>query len=159
MMNYFLCALMTLVLYSTISTLIFFIKKEDENVLLLAGLGIVGSIVTLIFETIGEINRLLKYHIGKRSIYENVHTNEKYKCKVSCNDDMDWNNDYKLIRRYAVKKEWDGIPDIPEDVIEKSKINCSNCKYYDWCGQFGHEVKCKTDFYGKVEEFDKFEKK
>ena len=161
-MNTFYIILLTLIVYSSISTITYIITKENEDVLCAFGLGIVGLSLSGILRVVERIVRMFRYHIGKRSIFEEKATGNRYKCKTKDSDDIwHWTEGYKLIKRYAKKNEWKDIPDFSKEFIEKSKINCDNCMYDDecCCDWPYDEVRCKHDQWGKVIEFDRFEKK
>lgn len=161
-MNTFYIALTTLIVYSLISFLIYLITYENENVLFVFGLGIIGLIVVALSKIHHMITNQFKYHIGKRSIFENKETGKKYKCKTKYTSDIMWSNVYKLVRRYATKLEYEGIPDFPDDFIKMSKVNCSHCKHNKKC-DYDYDkydnVRCKHDDDCEILEFDKFEKK
>ena len=159
-MNAFYIAVLTLIIYSLISTVVFVITKENEDVLAIFGLGIVGLVLLCITNIIYKIKNKLKYHINKRSIFEEVATGNKYKCKVSDSHNVDWVPGYRLVKRYASRSEYIDIPDFSKDFIEKSRKNCDNCKYNKECDYNypRNTIKCKND-YGIIIEFDKFEKK
>ena len=162
-MNIFGIVLLTLVVYSLISTVVFIISKENEDVIVAFGLGIVGLILAGLCRIIRWIIFKFKYRIGKRSIFEETSTGNKYKCKVKDSNDIDWVPGYKMIKRYATKSEWINIPDFNKELIMRSKINCNNCKHDKpdecRCGYPYDRVKCKHDEWGAVLEFDKFESK
>ena len=161
-MNIFYVVLITLVVYSSISTIIYLITKENEDVLCAFGLGIVGLSLSGILRVVEKIVRMFRYHIGKRSIFEEKSTGDRYKCKTKDSEDIRcWTEGYKLIKRYAKKNEWKDIPDFSKEFIEKSKINCDNCKYDAECAcDFPYDgVRCKHDQWGRVIEFDEFKKK
>lgn len=159
-MNIFYIVLITLVAYSLISTIVYLIT-DNEDIVIAFGLGIVGLTLSVIMKVIYKIKNLFKYHIGKRSVFEEVSSGNKYKCKTSDTNDIQWVSGYKLIKRYAVKSECIGVPDFSKSFIENSKRNCDRCKYDKECdGSYSYEsIKCKHDEYGKVLEFDKFEKR
>ena len=154
--------IITLLIYSLITTIAYIISGENENVLIAFGLGIVGLFLLGICELIRKIRKLFKYRIGKRSIFEeDTIGGDWIKCKTKHTDDILWMPDnYKLIKRYASKSEWKGLPDFSKEFIEKSKRNCDHCKYDKEClCDFPYDkVKCKHNGYGTVIEFDKFEK-
>lgn len=161
-MNTFYIILLTLVIYSSISTITYMITKENEEVLCAFGLGIVGLSLSGILRVVERIVSIFRYHIGKRSIFEEKATGDRYKCKTNDADDIwHWTEGYKLIKRYAKKNEWKDIPDFSKEFIEHSKINCDNCMYDDecCCDWPYDEVRCKHDQWGKVIEFDEFKKK
>ena len=153
--------LLTLIVYSTIATVIYILSGENEDILLLFGLGIIGLLLIGLYHIISKIQRLFKYHIRKRSIFEDLESKQRYKCRISQTDDIYWFPRYKLIKRYARKKEWKDIPDFPDDVIEESKKQCDRCKYNKECylSVSDDRIKCKHDEYGMILKFDKFEKK
>lgn len=151
--------MITLIVYSSISTIVYLIT-DNEEIIIAFGLGIVGLILSGIMKIIYKIKNLFKYHIGKRSIFEEESSGAKFKCKTSNTNDIQWISGYKLVKRYATRTEWTNIPDFCKAFIEKSKRNCDRCKYNKECDDECHEsIKCKHDEYGKVLEFDKFEKK
>lgn len=161
-MDIFYIVLITLIAYSIISTLVYIISKDNENVAIAFGLGIFGLTLCGVLKIVRKIRDKFKYHIGKRSIFKEESTGNKYKCKVKDAEDIRcWTEGYKMIKRYAAKCEWVNIPDFSEEFIEKSKINCDNCKYDKECvcDYPRITVKCRHDGYGTVLEFDKFESK
>lgn len=151
--------LITLAIYSLISTIIYLITN-NEDIVITFGLGIVGLSLLGIMRIINKIIKLFKYHIGKRSIFEEKSSGNKYKCRTCNTGDIQWITDYKLIKRYAFKSEWVDIPDFSKAFIKNSRSNCDHCKYNKKCySEYLENIKCKHDEYGKVLEFDKFEKK
>lgn len=162
-MEVFYTVLITLVAYSIISTLAYIISKDNEDVAIAFGLGIFGLTLCGILMIVRKIINKFKYHIGKRSIFEEESTGNKYKCKVKDAADVEWMFGYKIIKRYAEKSEWFDIPDFSKEFIEKSKINCDHCKYNNagecMCDYPYDRVRCKHDEWGAVLEFDKFESK
>lgn len=159
-MNIFYIVLITLAIYSLVSTILYLIT-DNEDIVIAFGLGFVGLTLSGIMKIIHKIKNLFKYYIGKRSIFEEVSSGNKYKCKTSDTNDIQWVSDYKLIKRYAAKPEWTDIPDFNKEFVENSKINCDHCKHNKECEcEYPYiKVRCKHDGYGTVLEFDKFEKK
>lgn len=152
--------ILTLVVYSLIAMVVYVITGQNEDVLAMFGLGIVGIFLLGVHKLIVKIRDVFKYKVGKRSIFEEEATGKKYKCKTNDTHNVSWVEGYKLIKRYAIKSEWCNIPDFDNEFIEHSKINCDNCKHDKEC-QCGYpytKIKCKHDEYGAVLEFDKFEK-
>lgn len=159
-MSMFCIILLTLVIYSVIGTIAFILLSENEDVGIAFGIGIVGLVLSMILNTIHFIKRKFKYHIGKRSIFEEEVTGVKFKCKTKDANDVLWADGYKMIKRYATKSEWDGIPDFSEKFMNKCKINCDHCKHDKECSNIDVDrIKCKHNEWGNVLEFDKFEKK
>ena len=161
-MDVFYTVLITLIVYSIISTLAYIISKDNEDVAVAFGLGVFGLTLCGVLNVIRKIKDKFKYHIGKRSIFEEKGTGNKYKCRVKDAEDIRcWTEGYKMIKRYAKKSEWIDIPDFSEEFINNSKKNCDNCKYDKECvcDYPRITVKCKHDGYGTVLEFDKFENK
>ena len=162
-MDVFYIVLITLVAYSIISTLTYIISKDNEDIAIAFGLGIFGLTLCGILKIIRKIRDKFKYHIGKRSIFEEESTGNKYKCKVKDASDVEWMSGYKIIKRYAEKSEWVDIPDFSNDFIKQSKINCDHCKYNNagecMCDYPYDGVRCKHDEWGAVLEFDKFASK
>lgn len=154
-MNIFYIVLITLIVYSIISTLTYLICKENDDVIIAFGLGIFGLALCGVLRIMQAARKQFKCNIGKRSIFEEVSTGNKYKCKTKYTMDIHyWMDDYKVIKQYAKKSEWVDIPDISQEVIENSKRNCDYCKHDEACR---YDVKCKHDPWGTVLEFDKFE--
>lgn len=160
-MNIFYIILITLVVYSLISTIMYIIVREDDVVLVVFGLGIVGLLFFAVIGIIQKIVKLFKYHINKRSIFEEESSGNKYKCKTSYTNDIRLVPGYKLIKRYVSKSECIDIPDFSKEFVENSKKNCDHCKYDKECEcEYPYtKVRCKHDGYGTVLEFDKFVKK
>lgn len=151
---------LTLVVYSLIATIVFLFSGVKEDVAIVFGLGIVGMVLLGISKFICKIRDIFKYNIGKRAIFVEEATGNKYKCKTKDTENVSWAIGYKLIKRYTVKSEWVDIPDFSKEFIENSKRNCDSCKYDKEC-QCDYpytEIKCKHDEFGAVLEFDKFEK-
>lgn len=159
-MSIFYIVLITLVAYSLVSTILY-LFTDNEDIVIVFGLGIVGLTLSGIMKIIHKIKNLFKYHIDKRSIFEEVSSGNKYKCKTGDTDDIQWVSGYKLIKRYACKSEYINVPNFTKTFIENSKKNCDRCKYDKECdGSHSNEnIKCKHDEYGKVLEFDKFIKR
>lgn len=161
-MNAFYIVLITLIAYSVISTLAYIVSKDNEDVAIAFGLGIFGLTLCGALTVIQKINNKFKYHIGKRSIFEEESTGNKYKCRVKDAENIRcWTEGYKMLKRYATKSEWIGIPDFSEEFILYSKKNCDNCKHDKECAcDYPYDkVRCKHDEWGTVLEFDKFENK
>lgn len=138
----------------------YIISGENEDIIITFGLGIIGLTLLGIMKIIHKVRNLFKYHLGKRSIFEEESSGNKYKCKTKDTNDIQWVSGYKLIRRYASKTEWIDIPDFSKAFIENSKRNCDHCKHDKECEcEYPYtKVRCKHDKYGTVFEFDKFEK-
>ena len=162
-MNVFYIVLLTLIAYSLIGTILYIITKDNEDVAIAFGLGIVGLTLSGILNLIRKIVNKFKYHIGKRSIFEETSTGNKYKCKVKNANDVEWVSGYKMLKRYATKSEWIDIPDFSKELILNSKKNCNNCKHDNSsecrCDYPYDRLRCKHDEWGAVLEFDKFESK
>ena len=151
-----LTVLLTLITYSLISLSIHVISRENDDVLEFFGMGVVGWVILLILIPIFKIIKYIE-HYNKRSIFEEKDTDKQYNCKLKDTDDIIyWTEGYKLIKRYADKSEWTFTQDFSKEFIDKSKINCSHCKYDDECQR--HEPKCMHNTFGQVLEFNKFEK-
>lgn len=159
-MNIFYIILITLMVYSLISTILYLIT-DSEDVVIAFGLGVVGLFLQGIMTVIYKTRDLFKYHIGKRSIFEEKSSGNKYRCKTNDTDDVLWVAGYKLIKRYATKSEWANITNFTKSFIEDSKRNCDHCKYDKECecSYPCDKIKCKHEEYGQILEFDKFEKK
>lgn len=147
--------ILTLFVYSIISTTIYLLSKQNEDVLEVFGLGIFGMILVGISKLYWNIKQFFRCNYQKRTLFQDNKTKTIYKCKNKDTHNIYW-GDYKLIKRYTKKNEWKDIPDLPDDVMKKLKINCENCIYNKDCEK---NVKCKHDNYGTVIEFDQFKKK
>ena len=161
-MNVLAIVLDTLIIYSLISFSVFLLSNENEDVFAFFGMGITGWIIFGLYYIIERISNHFKYHHNKRSIFLEESTGNKYICKVKDAEYFSlWMNGYRVIKRYANKSEWKDIPYLSDELIEKSKMNCDNCKYDEECVcEFPYDkIKCKHDKYGTVLEFDKFEKR
>lgn len=163
-MSVFYIVLLTLIVYSLVCTVLYIITKENEDVAIAFGLGIVGLTLSVILKIVHKIINKFKYHINKRSIFEQTSTGNKYKCRVKDAEDIRcWIEGYKMLKRYATKSEWIGIPDFSKEFILNSKKNCDNCKHDNpsecMCDYPYDRVRCKHDERGAVLEFDKFESK
>lgn len=151
----------TLLIYSLIAVIIYFIAREDDDIFVYFGMGIVGWLLLVVFQIIASIQRFCRFH-NKRSIFEDKNTGQKYICNLKDTEDIRlWTNGYKLIKRYAPKSEWKGLPYFDKEFVEASKRNCDNCKYNEECCRhpLKEHVKCKHDEFGLALEFNKFEKK
>lgn len=161
-MNIGFIIILTLIGYSTISVLLYFLFGENEDILFIFGLGIVGCILSGILLLVTKFTTLFKYHLGKRSIFKENGTGKLYICKVKDAEEIRlWIQGYHLIKRYALKTEWKDLPYLPSEVVERSKINCDHCKYDNECkDKWPYDtIKCKHDGFGMILEFDKFEKR
>lgn len=160
-MEVFYIVLITLVAYSLIGTISYIITKDNEDVAIAFGLGIIGLSLSAILKVVRKIINEFKYHINKRSIFEQTSTGNKYKCKVKDANDVEWVSGYKMLKRYATKSEWFSVPDFSKEFILNSKKNCDNCKHDKECicGYPYDKVRCKHNEWGAVLEFDKFESK
>lgn len=157
-MNTFCIILLTLAIYSLICTIVYIVTNENESVAIAFGLGVIGLSLSGLCRIYYKIKNKFKYHICKRSIFEEITTGKKYKCKTKDAYNVEWVANYKMVKRYATKAEWVNIQDFSKEFIENSKRNCDNCKYCDDCVS-RITIKCKHDGYGAVLEFDKFEKR
>ena len=159
-MSVFYTVLITLIIYSLIATTVYLISGENEYIIIAFGLGIFGLISTGIMKIIHKIINLFKYHIGKRSIFEEESSGNKYKCKTKYTNYIRLVSGYKLISRYASRFEYVNIPDFSKSFVENSKRNCYHCKHDKECEcEYPYtKIRCKHDEFGKVLEFNMFEK-
>lgn len=143
----------TILVYSAIATLVIELSGEHSYVIAAFGFGPVGLLLVFLNNIWCKIVDLLKYRITKRAIIEDVYTGKRYKCKTQDVYNFSWYQEYNLVKRYAKRKEYKNIPNVPLDIMERVRVNCENCKYYDSCE---YEVRCKSDSDGYRTEFDKF---
>ena len=159
-MNTLNIIILTLLIYSLIAIVVYFISGENGDVLEFFGVGIIGWIILFVIDFIVmPIGNFIRYY-DKRSIFKEESTGNKYICKLKDTEDIDlWTEGYKIVKRYAPKSEWKDLPYINEEVIKNSKRNCNHCKYDKECSRYPMEknIKCKHSEYGRVLEFDKFE--
>lgn len=150
---------LTLVMYSIVANAAYFISKENEDVLMVFGMGIFGVLLWVIVQIIIKIQKIIKNY-NKRSIFKDDNGNKFY-CKVKYYDDFCWH--YDSVKRYANKEEWENLQPFTKCQIDLAQINCDRCKYDKDCASDGYyyddTIRCKHDNYGTVTEFDKFEKK
>lgn len=140
--------------------MVYIITEENENILLVFGLGIIGFLLLAVMRIIQKIVKLFKYYIGKRSIFEEESGGRRFKCRTSNTNDIQWVSGYKLVKRYTTKTEWTNIPDFSKAFIEKSKRNCDRCKYNKVCDdEYLESIKCKHNEHGRILEFNEFMKK
>ena len=166
MMNVLNIILLTLLSYSFIATMTYILSKENDDILAAFGLGCFGLSLVFIVRLIRKISKLIKYS-KLCSLYKETNTGNVYKCKTKDSHNMDWMQDYEIVKRYKKITECEDIPWVSKEVLEKSRINCDNCIYDNVCdgsiysdGSWNyHGIKCKHDKYGAVVEFDKFVKK
>lgn len=159
-MNIVTVIILTLVIYSIITTVIAEIAyaHENEDVVNLCAYGIAGCSLMLALYIIYRI-KYFKFHYNKRSIFTDENGN-KFACHTKDTNDVVWNPNYLLVKRYADKSEWVGLPLISDDALEKCRINCNHCKFNDCCvNDAGTGSRCKHNDLGGIIEFDKFEKK
>lgn len=147
----------TLLVYSLIGTVVVELSKENDFVMFLFSTGILGTLL-YVFSLIGERCFRLCRHINQRSLWEEKKTKRIYKSKLKDTRDLEWLGKFKLIKRYATREEWEGIADIPAEVLKESRRNCDRCKYDEECSN-KECIRCKHDEYGCVLEFDKFVEK
>jgi len=145
-MNNISTIIITILIYSAITTLIFIASKENDDVAVLLAIGVLAIVLIPGFALIRKLISLKKFG-GKRSIILDNDENKYYWCKLSDTNDLsDWFNRYKLKTRYATKDEWSKYERISQEKIEKSKINCDYCA--DECSNwYENSHKCKTDSY------------
>lgn len=119
-MNICLIIFLTLLIYSGIATILFLLFDEKEDILFWFGLGIVGLGVVALAIIIRKLLKFFKYELGKRTIFVELETGNKYKCKTKERENYNFDIDgYKMVTRYAQKKEWKDIPDFPLEIRNK----------------------------------------
>lgn len=158
-MKTLIVVLATIVIYSVVSTIVIEICNENDNVIAAFGFGVFGLLCIGACKIINKVNRYFKYHYNKRSIFKNKTNGKMYVCHVKDCNDVNWNENYHLVKRYAKKAEWLDLPKLDNNVLEVCRRNCDNCKYDRKCSQGSYAIKCKHDEFGTVTEFDKFVKK
>lgn len=120
-MDVFIIVILTLVIYSVVGTIAYLVSKENETVAIAFGLGIAGLTVVGLAKLIHAIRNRFKYHIGKKSILEDVKTKKRYRCKTEYATDIYFSGSYKLITRYARKPLWRDLPEIDKNIIKAIK--------------------------------------
>jgi len=154
-MNYLIVAIATLIGYSLMSTIIYFITKENDDVAMFFGLGIVGELLIGFCYIIRKLIKWNKYH-NKRSIIKITDTGEKRYCKLKdTNDIYGWFEGYELVKRYATKMEWSNLNTFDKEEVRKFKRNCDHCIHdRKECRADGNAL-CDS----KLNYFDRFESK
>jgi len=154
-MEVLIIAISTLVGYSLMSTILYILTKENDDVAIVFGLGVVGELLIFICWVIQKTLNWNKYH-NKRSIVEIESTGERKWCNLKDTEDISgWFKGYKLVKRYATKEEWKLLQPFDKEFILASKRNCDNCIHND--------KECRSDGTGLCDKdldyFDKFESK
>lgn len=122
-MNVCLIIFLTLLIYSGIATVLFLLFDEKEDILFWFGAGIVGVSLVAILSIIRKSIKFFKYEFGKRTIFVESETGNEYKCKTKEREKYIFDIDgYKMVTKFAKKKEWKDIPDFPLEV-RKRKID------------------------------------
>lgn len=119
MMDIFIIVLLTLVTYSLVGTVAYFISKENETVAIAFGLGIIGLTICGIAKLVRGIANKFKYHVGKCSVFFDKKTGKRFKCKVKDANAVQWayGYDYDLIRRYALRSDYADVPEFSREII------------------------------------------
>lgn len=147
----------TLLVYSLIGTVVVGLSKEYDSVMFFFSTGIWGILLYVITRLSEQIVEFVR-HKNHRSLWEEKGTKRVYKSKIKDTRDLEWLSGYKLVKRYATREEWEGVADIPAEVLKESRRNCDRCKYDKECCNKEY-IRCKHDEYGCVLEFDKFAEK
>lgn len=147
----------TLLIYSLIGTIVVELLDENEFTMFLFSTGIWGILLYGITRISEQVIKFMR-HKNHRSLWEEKGTKRVYKSKIKDTRDLEWLSGYKLVKRYATREEWEGIADIPAEVLKESRRNCDRCKYDEECSN-KECIRCKHDEYGCVLEFDKFVEK
>lgn len=119
--NVVVVVILTLVIYSIVATIAYLVSKENETVAVAFGLGIAGLTVVGLAKLVHAIRNRFKYHIGKRSIFEDAKTKQRYRCKTKDANAVSFVGDYVLIERYANQSTWNPLPDIDKAYIQKAR--------------------------------------
>lgn len=146
--------ILTLVGYSTVSTIVYIISGENYDVLAVFGLGIFGVIIIFLDKCV--VNPMYRFirNYNKRTVFEDENGNKFY-CHTKYANDLDWY--YKIIKRREKKEVWKHIAPATKECIDKIQKNCDRCKHDNQCRNCG--VRCKHDNFGIITEFDQFKKK
>lgn len=149
-METFKIVIITLLIYSAISTAVYLISRQNDEILCHFGLGIVGNILVFICYVIDKIHHFIKYY-NIRSIMCIESTGELRYCKLKDTSDIYlYHKGYKLKKRYAKKEEWKTLKPFDQEFINYCKRNCSRCIHDD--------VECDSDrgICTDLDMFDKF---
>ena len=122
-MKIFLICLLTLVIYSAITTTVIVISHGNETIIEACGLGIVGCLLKEICSLFYKIRNFFTYHYKKRSIFEKRSDGKRYICSVKDCNAVNALEEYHLVKRYAPKSEWIDLPELSEDVLQEAKRN------------------------------------
>lgn len=126
---------LTLFICSFVKTIVLLITDENETLKNIFSYGIFGCFIAFICKIIRVVKNKIKYHLNKRSIFEDKITHIKYCCKTKYTNDVidSASNKYTLIKRYANKYDWKNLPSFTNEEISNFCIRCYNCKYNDIC--------------------------
>lgn len=148
-MEIFKIVITTLLIYSAISTAIYLLTKQNDEILCHFGLGIVGNILVFICYVIDKIHRFIKYY-NIRSIICIESTGELRYCKLKDTDDIYfYHKGYELKKRYAKKDEWKKLKPFEQEFIKYCKRNCGRCIHDD--------IECDSNR-GICTDYDNYEK-
>lgn len=146
--------ILTILVYSTTTTAIYFLSKCDNNVAQWLAVGVLSIIVLPMAVAYNKISVCVEYK-NKRSIICDNDLQKYLWCNIKdTNDIIGFHKRYSLERRYALKKEWSKYEEIDKVLVDELKNNCDHCNV--GCDTFYHDnLKCKTDNYEFFEHKEK----
>lgn len=126
MIDSFAIVVITLTVYSAISCVAYMISRENDDVLVFFGGGIVGW---FIYATAATIRKLKGWYRNKdkRSVIQCPNGELKYCLLRDADDIYCWHNGYSLKKRYADKNEWRHLNSFSKDDLQQFKKNCDSC--------------------------------
>lgn len=130
-MEYFYGALLGILVYTLIATILIIILDEKEEVVVFLATGIFGIIISLVGKLIRRISKYIK-RIRYRSIIVDKDTGESYYCGVEHYDNFFlYSTKFKRVKRYAKKDEWKDLPKVSQEMLDELYKQMSDLESYD----------------------------
>lgn len=118
-MEYFYGALLGILVYTLIATILIIILDEKEEVVFFLATCIFGVIIFLVGKLIRRISKYVK-RIRYRSIIVDKDTGESYYCGVEYYDNFFlYSTKFKRVKRYAKKDEWKYLPKVSQEMLDE----------------------------------------
>ena len=118
-MEYFYGAILGILVYMLIATVLIFMTDEKEEVVIFLATGIFGVIIFLVGKLIRRISKYIK-RIRYRSIIVDKDTGESYYCGTEYYDDFFlYSTKFKRVKRYAKKEEWKDLPKVSQEMLDE----------------------------------------
>lgn len=147
--------------WSLVKTILVVAFDNDALTTLLAT-GPIGTLVFVCMELHDKVKNYFKLKFKKASIWKDPSGN-LYRVNPNMYQDIKeckLTKDYKLVKRYANKREWKGLPTFSDDILDACLTNCHRCTRRSICDEkeeHGQPVLCRCDEYGFITERNHFE--